>query len=78
MEVHGAQAVARQFSGRAQGVREALVNGDVGVVVVPRGRLFLVLRLTFRHGKIVEIDAVAEPAYLHHLRLLAHCQQGSP
>ncbi len=68
-EVRGAPFVARQFSGRAQGARPALVNGAVGVVVAPRGRLFLVLRLTIRHGKIVEIDAVANPARLRQLRL---------
>src|SRR2546425_7983089 len=68
-EVRGAPFVARQFSGRAQGARPALVNGAVGVVVARRGRLFLVLRLTIRHGKIVGIDAVADPAHLHQLRL---------
>ena len=68
-EVRGAAFVARQFSGRAQGVRPALVNGAVGLVGVRHGRLFLVLRLTIRHGKIVEIDAVADPARLRRLRL---------
>lgn len=32
-EVRGAQAVARQFSGRAQGIRPALVNGVVALIV---------------------------------------------
>jgi RNA polymerase sigma-70 factor (ECF subfamily) len=68
-EVRGAPFVARKFSGRAQGARPALVNGAVGVVVARRGRLFLVLRLTIRHGKIVGIDAVADPVHLHLLRL---------
>lgn len=68
-EVHGAPVVARQFLGRAQGARPALVNGTVGVIVARRGRLFLVLSLTIRHGKIVEIDAVADPAHLHQLDL---------
>jgi RNA polymerase sigma factor (sigma-70 family) len=68
-EVRGAPFVARQFSGRARGARPALVNGAVGVVVARYGRLFLVLRLTIRHGKIVGIDAVADPAHLHQLRL---------
>src|SRR5205814_7773202 len=40
-EVRGAPAVARQFSGRAQGARPALVNGSVGLVVARHGRLFL-------------------------------------
>jgi RNA polymerase sigma-70 factor, ECF subfamily len=68
-EVHGAASVARQFSGRAQGVRPALVNGAVGVVGVRHGRLVLVMRLTIRHGKIVEIDTVVDPARLRQLRL---------
>jgi RNA polymerase sigma factor (sigma-70 family) len=68
-EVRGALAVARQFSGRAQGARPALVNGAVGVVVARRGRLFLVLSLTVTRGKIVEIDVVADPARLRQLDL---------
>jgi len=68
-EVHGAVAVARQFSGRAQGARPALVNGAVGLVVAPRGRLVLLLSLTIRHGKIVEINVVADPARLQKLDL---------
>jgi RNA polymerase sigma-70 factor, ECF subfamily len=68
-EVRGAASVARQFSGRAQGARPALVNGSVGLVVARHGRLFLVLNLTVRRGKIVEIEAVADPAHLRQLRL---------
>src|SRR5260370_13947409 len=64
-EVRGAPFVARQFSGRAQGARPALVNGSVGIVVARRGPLFLVLRLPIRHGKIAGIDAVADPAHLN-------------
>jgi len=68
-EVRGAASVARQFLGRTQGVRPALVNGAVGLVGVRHGRLFLVLRFTIRGGKIVEIDTVADPARLHQVRL---------
>ncbi len=68
-EVSGALAVAKQFAGRARGAQPALVNGAVGLVVARRGRLFLVLGLTIRRGKIVGIDAVADPAHLHQLRL---------
>jgi hypothetical protein len=38
------------------------VNGAVGVVVAPRGRLLIVLGVTVTHGKIVEIDVVADPS----------------
>lgn len=68
-EVHGALAVARQFSGRAQGARSALVNGAVGVVVARHGRLGLVLNLTVTRGKIVEINVIADPARLRQLDL---------
>ena len=68
-EVRGAPAVARQFSGRAQGARPALVNGSVGLVVARHGRLFLVLNLTVTRGKIVEINVVADPERLRQLDL---------
>ena len=66
-EVRGAPAVARQFSGRAQGARTALVDGAVAAIVAPRGHLFLVLNFTIRNDKIVEIEAIADPARLRQL-----------
>jgi len=68
-EVRGASDVARQFSGRAQGARAALVNGSVGIVVARHGQLFLVLNLTLSGGKIAEINVVADPARLRQLDL---------
>jgi Sigma-70, region 4 len=68
-EVTGALAVAKQFAGRAQGARPILVNGAVGVVVAPRGRLLLVLDLTIRQGKIAAINVISEPARLQKLDL---------
>jgi RNA polymerase sigma factor (sigma-70 family) len=67
--VRGAPAVARQFSGRAQGARRALVDGAVAAIVAPLGHLFLVLNFTIRNDKIVEIEAVADPARLRQLHL---------
>ncbi len=69
MEVRGALAVARQFAGRAQETQPALVNGSVGIVVAPRGRLLLVLDLTITHGKIAEINVISDPARLRQLDL---------
>jgi RNA polymerase sigma factor (sigma-70 family) len=68
-EIHGAAAVAKQFVGRARATQPALVNGSVGVVVAPRGRLLGVLDLRVRHGKITAITAISDPARLHQLRL---------
>jgi RNA polymerase sigma-70 factor, ECF subfamily len=47
----------------------ALVNGTVGVVVAPRGRLLLVLRRAFAKGRIAGIEAVADPARIRQLDL---------
>ena len=72
-EIRGAASVARLLTERTRlGTRFArpvLVDGTVGVVVAPRGRLLLLLRLMIRGGKIVEIEAVADPAHLHQIRL---------
>lgn len=72
-EIRGAAAVTRQLAGQIRfGTRFAqpvVVDGTVGLVVAPRGRLLLLLRLTIRGGKIAEIDAVADPAHLHQVRL---------
>src|SRR5215213_8719500 len=67
-EVRGGPAVARTAAkGQARAARPALVNGTVGVVVAPRGRLLMVLAFTIRGQNIVEIDAIADPARLSRL-----------
>lgn len=68
-EVHGAAAVAKQFVGRARLAKPALVNGVVGIIVAPRGKLFMVLGLTITGGKIVAIDVVADPERLRQIDL---------
>ncbi len=61
---------ARALSGRARSAQPALVNGAVGVVVAPRGRLLVVLGSTVTDGKIVEIDVITDPARLRQLDLV--------
>jgi hypothetical protein len=56
-------------SERARFTQPALVNGTVGLVMAPRGRLFLVLGFTITDGKITDIDVVADPARLRQLDL---------
>ncbi len=70
--VRGAKTVAEgavSFSWRARFAQPALVNGAVGVVVAPRGRLSVVLAFTVTRGRIAEIDVVADPARLSQLDL---------
>jgi hypothetical protein len=69
-EIRGAIAIAnRAAKGGARAARPALVNGEVGVIVAPRGRLLMVLRFTIAHGRIIEIEAVAKPDRLNKLDL---------
>ncbi|NEW05339.1 sigma-70 family RNA polymerase sigma factor [Paenibacillus sp. SYP-B3998] len=65
----GAKALAKQISGRAQAAQSALVNGSVGVIVAPRGRLLYVIEFTMRHGKITEIDLISAPSRIRQLDL---------
>jgi RNA polymerase sigma factor (sigma-70 family) len=72
LEVHGAPAVARRaltFARLSPFVRPALVNGAAGVVVAPRGRPFSVMGFTVTGGRIVAIDALADPTRLRELDL---------
>lgn len=69
-EVHGAAAVAPfAMRGRARAARPVLVNGAAGVVVAPRGQLLMVLAFTLQEGRIVAIEAIADPGQLANLDL---------
>ena len=50
-------------------VRPVLVNGVAGVLVSPQGRPFSVMAFTIAGGKVVAIDALADPARLERLDL---------
>jgi RNA polymerase sigma factor (sigma-70 family) len=66
-ELRGAQAVAQNFKGRAQGALPALVDGAIGLLVAPMGKLRIVLILKLDGDRIVGIDAIAEPGRLGQL-----------
>ena len=69
-EVRGATAVAPlAMRGRAVAARPLLVNGEVGVVVAPRGRLMMILEFTVRDGKVAGIEAIVEPERVQALDL---------
>jgi RNA polymerase sigma factor (sigma-70 family) len=66
-DVHGAREWAKQaiaFGRGAVFARPALVDGSVGIVVAPRGRLSRVLLFTFAGEKISGIEVIADPARL--------------
>ncbi|MEJ8650910.1 sigma-70 family RNA polymerase sigma factor [Streptomyces sp. MS1.AVA.3] len=70
--VRGARAVVEQaltFSRFAAFARPALVNGAPGLVTARGGRPFSVMGFTLAHGKIVEINILADLARLSRLDL---------
>lgn len=72
IEVRGATAVAGQarlFSDRSRYTQAALVNGAVGIVVAPTGRLLVVFEVTVSNGRIAEMQIVSDPARLRQLDL---------
>ena len=71
-EVRGARNWAKGAIVAARGARfaqPALVDGRVGLVVAPRGRLFRVLSFTFAGGKIAQVEVIGDPARLRELKL---------
>ncbi|TQF03002.1 sigma-70 family RNA polymerase sigma factor [Kitasatospora acidiphila] len=70
--LRGAQTVAKAAlasTGRALTTQLALLDGSVGLVMAPHGRLALVLAFTMADGKITEIDVIAEPERLPEVEL---------
>jgi RNA polymerase sigma-70 factor (ECF subfamily) len=73
MRLQGVELVSRgavASSVRAADSQLALVNGDVGVVFAPAGRLRIVLAFTVSPARrITAIDVIADPDRLRRLRL---------
>jgi RNA polymerase sigma-70 factor (ECF subfamily) len=73
MQLQGATAVSRgaiAASVRAAESQLALVNGDVGILFAPAGRLQVVLAFTVSPARrITAIDVIADPDRLRRLRL---------
>jgi RNA polymerase sigma-70 factor (ECF subfamily) len=69
-EVRGAAVWAKgaiSYGHLVQLTQFATVNGAIGVVVAPRGRLVRALRFTVADDKITEIDVIGNPARLGEL-----------
>jgi RNA polymerase sigma-70 factor, ECF subfamily len=66
-DIRGAEAWAKQAIKAARGARlarPAMVEGSVGLIVAPRGRLFRVLRFTFANGRITAMEVIGNPERL--------------
>ncbi|MBE8522820.1 sigma-70 family RNA polymerase sigma factor [Amycolatopsis sp. H6(2020)] len=76
LEARGARAVAEEtqvFGKRARFAEAALVDGAVGVVVAPHGRLMLALAVTLEGERVAAYEVIADPARLAalHVTLLS-------
>jgi RNA polymerase sigma factor (sigma-70 family) len=70
--VRGGEAVARQtmvLGARARFAEPALVNGAVGAVIAPHGRLLAALAMTVRDDQVVAYDVIADPERLRQVDL---------
>lgn len=71
-ELRGARAVAEGtvlLSRRSDLAELALVNGEVGLVLAPRGRLMLAITFTSEADRITSYDVVGDPDRLSQLSL---------
>jgi RNA polymerase sigma factor (sigma-70 family) len=61
--IHGAEAWARKAVEAARGARLArlaMVEGSVGLIVAPQGKLSRVLRFTFANGRIAALEVIGD------------------
>ena len=71
-EIHGAEAWAKgaiTFSQYARFTQAAVVDGSVGLIFAPGGRLTRAIKFTHANGRIVHAEIIADPARLGELDL---------
>jgi RNA polymerase sigma-70 factor (ECF subfamily) len=71
-EIRGAETWARGAIAAARGARAAqpaVIDGSVGLVIAPKGRLFRVLRFTLADGKIAAVEVIGDRERLRKLDL---------
>jgi hypothetical protein len=71
-ELRGASTWAKQMIALSRGLRfvePALINGSVGLILAPRGKLSRVLTFTFAHAKVTRVEVIGDPARLRELEI---------
>jgi RNA polymerase sigma factor (sigma-70 family) len=69
-ELRGASTWAKQMIALSRGMRfvePAVINGSVGLILAPRGKLSRVLTFTFANAKVTRIEVTGDPARLREL-----------
>jgi RNA polymerase sigma-70 factor (ECF subfamily) len=73
-EMRGARTWAKgasMFAHAMQHASAALIDGSVGLVMAPKGKLFRALRFVFKDGKIATAEVIIERAILDQLEIAA-------
>ncbi len=68
-ETQGAIALAKKVAGRAKAAQVALLDGCIGAIAAPGGKLLYVIQFTIKDGKIAEVDLISNSAHLEQLDL---------
>lgn len=69
-EISGASAWVKQFIALSRGLRSvepALIDGSVGLVLAPGGKLARALIFTFTNAKVARVEVIGDPARLREL-----------
>jgi RNA polymerase sigma-70 factor (ECF subfamily) len=70
-EVKGAAMWVRQMVALSRGLRfgvqTALIDGSIGLIFAPRGKLVRALMFTFDNAKVTRVEAIGDPARLRTL-----------
>ncbi len=69
-EVTGASTWVKQFIALSRGlqfVQPALIDGSVGLILAPRGKLSRALTFTFTNARVARVEVIADPARLREL-----------
>jgi RNA polymerase sigma-70 factor (ECF subfamily) len=69
-ELRGSSTWAKQLIAMSPGLRfvqPALINGSVGLILAPGGKLSRVLTFTFANAKIARLEVIGDPARLREL-----------
>jgi RNA polymerase sigma-70 factor (ECF subfamily) len=71
-ELRGASTWAKQLIAMSRGLRfvqPALINGSVGLVLAPGGKLSRVLTFTFTNATIARLEVIGDPVRLRELEI---------
>jgi RNA polymerase sigma factor (sigma-70 family) len=71
-EVRGASVWVKQFVALSRGLRfvqPALIDGSVGVILAPGGKLSRALTFTVANDRVTRVEVIADPARLRGLKI---------